>query len=290
MSESQPHDHEIHIWPVSDLMQMCKTMEDSYHVDCVTLTQTAKDGYRAAFQIYLMGMTGDAYIKVVRGVEYLIFKGWPGARNYRPAPRYLRTHPIAAAFVVGTKEIVEDSAKGVRVAVIAYVALDVLEEILHDEWSLARLGVKVSSHIAQAALATAIGVTAGVNLTAWAATAGLVTAGVAGAPVVLTFVVVVGLTFVAGWGISWLDSHFHLTDKAVDIMMEYEKELKQRVGENITYARRLADEFTRDVEFALSALRTAREGAAKLREARDRVEKFLRGIPELGDYSPFRLR
>lgn len=289
MSESLPQDHEIHIWPVNELLKICKTMDESYHVDCVTLKQTLQDGFRAGFQIYLMGMTGDAYIKVVRGVEYLIFKGWPGARNYKPAPRYLRTHRIAAAFVVGTKEIIEDSAKGVRLAIFAYVALDVLEEILHDEWSLARLGVKISSHIAQASLATAIGVTAGVNLTAWAATAGIVTAGVAGAPVVMTFVAVVGLTFVAGLGISWLDSHFHLTDKAVEIMMEYEKELKQLVGEKIAYARRLVDEFERDVEFALSALRAAREGAAKVSEARDRIEKFLRGIPELGDFSPFRL-
>src|SRR2546427_5718433 len=100
MSESK--DHEIHIWPVNDLLEMCKKMDNTIYIDCVTLQQTLKDAYRGVVQIRLLGIWGNAYVKVVRGVEYLIFKGWPGLRAYRPATRYLRTHPIAAAFVVGT--------------------------------------------------------------------------------------------------------------------------------------------------------------------------------------------
>ena len=71
--------------------------------------------------------------------------------------------------------------------------------------------------------------------------------------------------------------------------MEYEDRLKQQVGEKIDYWRSLVHEFERDVEFTLKTLRAAREGAAKAKEYWERTEKFLRGIPELGEFV-YRLR
>lgn len=274
MSEPKDQQHEIYIWPVKDLLEICKEVEDHTYIDCVTLQQTLKDAYRGVLQIRLLGLWGDAYVKVTRGVEYIIFKGWPGARNYSLATRYLRSRPIVSIFVVGTKEIVEEAGKGVKVAVIAYVAFDVLEEIMQDHWSLARLGVNLTSHIAQAALATAVGTVAGVILT------------VAGAPVVLTFIVVVGATFIVGMGLAYLDKKYGVTKRAVEIMMDYENRLKEEASLVMRFAR----ELKQDADSAIAALEAAREGVARARETKDRIERFLQGIPDLEDFIPYRLR
>jgi len=269
MSESR--DHEIYIWPVKYLLEMCKKMEDYTYIDCVTLQQTLKDGYRGVVQITILGILGNAYLKKVGNEEHIVFKGLAGLRPRLPGTTYRRSNPKVAMFVVGTREILEEAGKGIKVAVYAYVALDVLEEILQDHWSLARLGVTVASHVAQATLSTGVGVAAGVILVA------------AGAPVVLTFVVVATVTLAAGFALSYLDRRFELTKKAVEMMMEYEDQRREEIG-------RIVQGIRRDVDLAVSAVEAAREGLARAREARDRIERLLRGIPDLQDFNPFGLR
>ncbi len=264
-------EHEIHVFPLEEFLGVCKKLDENVHIDCVTLAQTLKDTSRAVLQIRLLGLWGDAYVKVTRGVEYLIVKGFVGLRRLQ-LTRALRTNPKVAMFVVGTKEIVEDAGKGIKVAVFAYVAIDVLEEILQDHWSLARLIGNVASHIGQAAISTAIGAAAGVVLTTL------------GAPIVLTFVVIVGTTFAVGWTLAYLDSRYGLTKKAISLMMEWENQIK----DDVSSAYRIAREIRRDFDTALSLFEAAREGIERAKYARDRIERYLHGIPNFDDFLPFR--
>ena len=113
-------------------------------------------------------------------------------------------------FVIGTEEIIEDAMKGTKVAVIAFVAIDIMKECLADRFSMASPGVNVISDVTQATIAAGASVVAGAIFVA------------AGAPVIVTFVVVIVAGAAIGAGLSWIDSQFHLTASARAYMMRLE--------------------------------------------------------------------
>jgi len=209
--------HEIYIWP-KEFFEYTEELKKRTDTDIVAIVQGAQGLYKAVVQIRLLGVLGKAYIKVVKGKEYIIFKGPPGLRPNLTGTRYLRAHPRVGMFVVGTREIIKDTAEGFKVAVIAYVALDVMQEILEDHFSLARLGVKVASDISQALISAAVGVGVAVLVVGSGAT-------------VVAFAIVVGVGIITGMALTHIDQKYHLTDMAVERMMKWEREAKMGLAE-----------------------------------------------------------
>jgi hypothetical protein len=251
--------HEIYIWP-KEFFEYAEELKKRTDTDIVALVQGAQGAYKAVVQIRLLGVLGKAYVKVVQGKHYIVFKGPPGLRPNLLGTRYLRANPKVAMFVVGTREIIKDTAEGFKVAVIAYVALDVMQEILQDHFSLARLGVKVASDISQALISAGVGAVAGVVATTL------------GAPVVVAFVIVVAVGFVAGMYLTHLDQKYHLTDKAVERMMELEREAKAGLAElGGRIEDRIDDEIRRGVNAAIST--AGRYAADRLQRL---IDDFLR--------------
>ncbi|HTH97153.1 MAG TPA: hypothetical protein VL574_07015, partial [Stellaceae bacterium] len=136
-------DHEIWIMPLEWLAASDNTLKSKEHTDFIALGQLAQAIGKLRHQIKLLGMLGQAYVKVVKGKPYLIFKGTVNARPLQ-GTRYLRENPKVACFVIGTKELVKDALEATRIAVFAYVAIDVMKECLMDRFSLARLGINLS--------------------------------------------------------------------------------------------------------------------------------------------------
>lgn len=124
--------------------------------------------------------------------------------------RYLRENPKVSCFVIGTEEIVEDTMKGTKIAVIAFVVIDIMKECLADKFSMASLGVNVISDVMQATMGAGASILAGAIFVA------------VGAPIIVTFVVVVVAGAAVGAGLSWIDSQFHLTEAARVYMMRLE--------------------------------------------------------------------
>ncbi len=214
MAEDPLIDHEVWIMPFEWFNDTNEQAKKRLNSDLLALTQTAQSGLKLGRQIKLLGVMGDAYIKTGKnGKDYIIFKGYARVRPNLAGTRYLAENPKVACFVVGSKDILMDAGKATRVAVVAFVAIDIMRECLSDHFSLARLGVNVASDISQAMLATGVGIAAGA-----------IAVGVLGAPAVLTFAIVVGVGFLTGMAISAIDSKLGLTERARARMMALEND------------------------------------------------------------------
>ena len=186
--------------------------------DAIALFQLIQAGDKIARQVKLLGILGNAYIKEIKGKKYIIFKGNQRLRPDLKGTRYLAENAKVKCFVVGTKDIIEDAAKSTKVAIIAFIALDIAMECTSDHLSLASLGVRIGSDVLQAVVSTAVGVEAGVFVAA-----------AFGAPVVITFIVVVGAGFLMGMLLTNLDNRYHLTERLRARMMSYEQELGREI-------------------------------------------------------------
>lgn len=235
MADARPasNEHEVYIFEGHELLQELKTVKTDVHedvstalewneklkgtilADVVAVTQLMQNGQKIIQQIRLLGVRGNAYMRESGGKKYIIFKGRAGLRPNLKGTRYLAENPKVRCFVVGSKDILEDAAKSTKVAIIAFVAIDIIAEVNSDHPSLVGLGVQISSDALQAVVAGYAGAAAGIIAVAL------------GAPVVISFVVVVAAGFIAGMGLTWLDRHYHLTERARARMIGFEQELEK---------------------------------------------------------------
>ncbi len=242
----------ILILPLKAVIEANDKMKEETGVDGVAGVQSMISTKSLVRQIRLLGLLGSAYVKEVKGKAYIIFKGNPGQRPLLQGTRYLKSNPYVASFVVGSREIAKDAAKGAKIAVIAYVAIDVFQEIMADKFSLARLLTKVTSDAIQAALGAAAGALAGVVVVTL------------GAPCVVAFAVTFAVGFAVGVALTRLDQRYKLTDRAVARMMAFETELAKKMRqaalgiqryerqiEKQIFEAHLIDRFWRDADFML---------------------------------------
>lgn len=224
--------HEIYVWDAAELLheitkakqaarravEANETLKATIDADVVAITQLIQSGSKVAQQITLLGLLGRAYIKEVNGKKYIIFKGNAKLRPDLRGTRYLAENAKVRCFVIGSKDILKDVAKGTKIAVIAFVVIDIVAELSSDQPSLASLGVHISSDVLQAVVASTAGYAAGALILALSPAA----------PVVIVFIAVVAIGFTVGMLLTDLDRKFRLTDRAVTRMKAYEKEFERR--------------------------------------------------------------
>ena len=269
-------DHELFVWNSAELAEDLKKLKENIHrgvemndtlkatidADIVAVSQLAQAGGKIAQQIRLLGVLGRAYIKEVGGVRYIIFKGNAKLRPNLKGTRYLAENAKVRCFVVGTKDLLKDAAHGVKIAVIAFVVIDIVAELSSDQPSLASLGVHVTSDVLQAVVASAAG---------WAAGA-LVIALAPAAPVVIVFAVVVAVGFGVGMLLTEFDRRYRLTDRAAARMREYENEFKQRWPAIKQGAIGLVDEAVRKaVQAGQQVHALEQRGASAARRTKDEI-------------------
>ena len=243
--EEKGETHELWIWPAQEFLKANEELKSHLDADVIALGQLIASGSKAAKQVRLLGVFGRAYIsKSAQGIEYIVFKGNPRLRPNLAGTRYALRNPKIACFVVGTRDIVEDAAKGTKLAIFAFVAIDIIKELNEDHFSLASLGVRILSDVLQAVAAAAIGAAAGVVLTT------------IGAPTVFAFVVVVGVGFVAGMIIADLDGKYKLTERARARMMVYENQVGEGVSALGQGVRSAEQRIEQVVETAGAVIRT----------------------------------
>ena len=117
---------------------------------------------------------------------------------------------------MGSKDIIEDAAHGTKVAIIAFIAIDIAIEVTSDHFSLASLGVRIGSDVLQAVISAGPGAAAGVFL-----------ASTLGAPVIIPFIAVVVVGFAVGVALTELDRKYRLTERVRARAMELEDDLKR---------------------------------------------------------------
>jgi hypothetical protein len=263
------NEHEIFVFDGQELLQELKVARHDVHegvstaldwndklkatvlADVVAVTQLLQGSAKAIQQVKLLGALGHAYMKESGGKKYIIFKGRPGLRPNLKGTRYLAENSKMRCFVIGSKDILEDAAKSTKVAIIAFVAIDIISEVNSDHPSMVGLGVQISSDALQAVVAGYAGAAAGIIATTL------------GAPVVISFVLIVGVGFAAGMGLTYLDRRYHLTERARARMIGLEQELEK----DLALARQ------RIVSASSQAYQTSR---SYLRQEVIRVDKFYR--------------
>jgi hypothetical protein len=224
--------HELFVWNANDLLEAVTKLKEGARAaveandklkgfvdaDAVALGQLIQSGAKIAKQVKLLGITGQAYVKDVKGTKYIIFKGNQNLRPNLKGTRYLAENAKVRCFVVGSKDIVEDAAHGTKIAIIAFVAIDIAMECTSDHFSLASLGVRISSDVLQAVISAGAGAAAGVFV-----------AGTLGFPVIITFIIVVAVGFAIGVALYKLDQQYRLTERVRARALELENELKKDV-------------------------------------------------------------
>ena len=225
-------DHELYVWNANELLEdihkaregahaaveMNEGLKRSFDADAVAIAQLIKSGNQIVRQIRLLGVTGRAYTKEVRGKRYIIFKGNARLRPNLKGTRYLAENAKVRCFVVGSKDILKDAMKGTRIAVIAFVVIDIVAEMSSDQPSLASLGVHITSDVLQAVVASAVGYAAGALILAMSPAA----------PVVVVFIVVVAVGFFVGTQLTRWDNEYKVTERARTRMMAYEREFEKK--------------------------------------------------------------
>ena len=221
-------DHQVYVWDAHELMEAVSKGREGVHkvveanerlkaaadADAIAIGQLISSGSKIAKQIKLLGVMGRAYVKEARGKTYIIFKGDAKLRPNLRGTRYLAENAKVRCFVVGSKDILSDAAKGTKVAIIAFVVWDVVAEVTSDHPSFTSLGVQIGSDVLQAAVAAYAGAVAGIFVTA-----------TLGAPAVLAFVTVVVVGFGVGMALSEIDRHYDLTKRAKARMLSFEQSL-----------------------------------------------------------------
>lgn len=234
--EVRYEDHCVTILPLDDLILSLNNELKEYNADIATLKGLADAGSSVVKQISLIGVMGMAYVKTASdGKQYVIFKGYAGARPNLPGTRYLRSHPKMAVFTLSNAEYLKNGLKALRVAFVIYAGIRILEELRQDQFSFARLFTGLASDLVQALIASLVGVAVTAGLGVFLAGVGVTL------PIVVVSIIVVGISVGIGMLLMALDKQFNVTSKLISISMELERQLSAgkpetnriNIGENI---------------------------------------------------------
>jgi hypothetical protein len=151
-----------------------------------------------------LGMNGRAVLKVVGDKQYIIFKGYPGARSIFTSTRYLATNPKVVDMAIGKIGANRAIVSGARLTIFLVVPLNVLNYILSDRQTMSDLIGTTATDLAKVGIASAV---ASVAATA---TAALTT--VAAGPIVVAIAVCLATAF----ALDALDKRLGVTDALVD--------------------------------------------------------------------------
>jgi hypothetical protein len=178
------------------------------------------DVYTLALVCKDLGLTGRAETKIIKGRQYIIFKGYPGFRTLFPGTRYLADNRKIVQMAVGALGIKHMVKGGALLTICITVPLTILECFLNDQYTMSALIGNVASDLAKVGIGSIMAAIAGL----WA---GAFTTIVA-APILTTIVVGLGV----GLGLEWLDTKYKLTDKLVASL--------EKLGDQITEVQALS--------------------------------------------------
>ncbi len=195
---------------VIDLEWMLKTLKISaqnYGVanDAATLARALREfGFKE--------LKGAVYFtKVYKGKEYIIFKGYPGLRKTLTGTRYASGNAKVVSLMVGRSNQIRGAVNSGVVTLILVASVDIVEFVINDEKSLARLGVTIFSDLTKSAIASVAG----------AAVATVVTGGV-----VIPLAAGIAVAVVVSLALDAIDERFQLTSRLADWAEKEEQRVK----------------------------------------------------------------
>jgi hypothetical protein len=212
------------------LTNLRQKLQDDISVDLVDVEELLRSGRQNIVrEVRISGIRAKAYVKTVKGVRYVILKGYAGSalREGLRGTRYLTSNPKVAQFIKTSEQLIKEGMEGFKLNIILYTAMDILGEILSDDMSLVRLGVMIFSDVVKGAVATAVAT--------YVAGAFLAPVAVAG----ITTIAVVAIAFAVGISLNYLDNQVGFTKKLRCLAEKIDSEYSVTKNAKVYFSRSL---------------------------------------------------
>ena len=175
-------------------------------------TSAVNDSVVAAKLLRDFGMQSNKVIvKTYAGKQYVIFKGYPGARKIFRGTRYLTENPKVIRMAVGPKGIAKSVKVGFVVTFIISAGIEIFDYLIRDTASLSQLLGTVTGDLIKIGISSIAAVVAGLAVGATA-----IIGTVAAAPIIAA--IAVGI--ITGLVLDKLDRKFGAT---AALIAAYEK-------------------------------------------------------------------
>lgn len=233
VSELQSKEQIIHVLPLHELQQESGTFSETLKDAGKTVAGYVSpfiDATVAAKLIHDFGIsTNKVLIKQYAGKEYVIFKGYPGNRNYIKGTTYLTKNPKVVRMAIGPKGIIKSVKGGFAITVVLSVGIEVFDYIIRDNAVLSELLGTVTSDLVKIGLSSIAAAAAGLVVGS-----SVVIGSVAAAPLIAAIAVGVA----TGLLLNKIDKRFGATQALIrgykQLGIEIDK-IKWEINRNINY-------------------------------------------------------
>ncbi|KUJ00845.1 hypothetical protein [Vibrio sp. MEBiC08052] len=218
----QSNQHEIYVISFEEMDNIVKysphayskTVKDTWKKlrdragDGANWYSTADDGLTLVKLISDLGGIGTkAYIKTYGGKPHIILKGNPRLRTVLTGTKYGVKNAKVVTMGLGKAAAISGAKAGGVLSVILMSAYRIADYVLTDEITLSRLIGSLATDVVK------IGIVTGASIVA-AYGAGLLSFAIGP----LAAVVIIG--FVGNIALTYIDNHYHITDRVVEVLDE----------------------------------------------------------------------
>jgi len=202
VEELKNNEHVIQVVPYNELIKEWQALKP--HAKNVGgYASTVGDSVVAAKLLRDFGVQSNKVIvKSYAGKQYVVFKGYPGARKIFRGTRYLTGNPKVVRMAVGPKGVAKAVKGGFVLTVILSVGIEVFDYIIRDTATLSQLLGTITGDLIKIGISSIAGAVAGL-----AVGATVVIGTVAAAPIIAAIAVAV----ITGLILNKLDSKFGAT-------------------------------------------------------------------------------
>lgn len=164
VDELKNNEHVIRAVPYEELIKEWQALKP-HAKNIGGYTSAVADSVVAAKLLRDFGVQSNKVIvKNYAGKQYVLFKGYPGARKIFRGTRYLTDNPKVVRMAVGPKGIKSAVAGGFVVTVILSVGIEVFDFIIRDTASLSQLLGTITSDLVKIGLSSIAGAAAGLAI------------------------------------------------------------------------------------------------------------------------------
>ena len=152
-----------------------------------------------------------------KGTELIKISGYPGIRKLLNAPVFAAKNPKIVDLGIGKFGVTKSIIEGTRVTFYVAAAYRILDYILNDETTLSTFIGSIATDVIKIGIVSIISFTAGVII---------ITPFIA-----LNLAIVVGVGFLAAWGLNKLDEKFGMTDQLIEYIEHAQQEFVEKARE-----------------------------------------------------------
>ena len=178
----------------------------------------ASDSFIAAKLLREFGyQSNKVIVKTYAGKQYVVFKGYPGARKIFRGTRYLTQNPKVVRMAVGPKGIAKSVSGGFVLTVVLSVGIEVFDYLIRDTATLSHLLGTITGDLIKIGISSIAAVVAGLAVGASA-----IVGTVAAAPIIAA--IAVGL--LTGYVLNKIDNKVGATAALIAAYKKMGKDLK----------------------------------------------------------------